>query len=74
MNDVIATLRGTDASDEWVIRGNHYDAWVNGADDPISGMVAVLEEARVIGELHKQGWIRGGRSSFARGMVRSRGC
>jgi N-acetylated-alpha-linked acidic dipeptidase len=39
-----------------VIRGNHYDAWVNGADDPISGMVAVLEEARVLGELHKQGW------------------
>lgn len=56
VNDVIATMRGSDAPDEWVIRGNHYDAWVNGADDPISGMVAVLEEARVLGELHKQGW------------------
>ncbi len=56
VNDVIATLRGSDAPDEWVIRGNHYDAWVNGAEDPISGMVAVLEEARVLGELHKQGW------------------
>ncbi|MGC2273074.1 MAG: PA domain-containing protein, partial [Candidatus Sulfotelmatobacter sp.] len=56
VNDVIATIRGSDAPDEWVIRGNHYDAWVNGADDPISGMVAVLEEARVLGELHKQGW------------------
>ena len=56
VNDVIATLRGSEIPDEWVIRGNHYDAWVNGADDPISGMVAVLEEARMLGELHKQGW------------------
>jgi N-acetylated-alpha-linked acidic dipeptidase len=56
VNDVIATMRGSDEPDEWVIRGNHYDAWVNGADDPISGMVTVLEEARVLGELHKQGW------------------
>jgi N-acetylated-alpha-linked acidic dipeptidase len=56
VNDVIATLRGSTSPDEWVIRGNHYDAWVNGASDPISGMVAVLEEARVLGELHKQGW------------------
>ena len=56
VNDVIATLRGSEAPDEWVIRGNHHDAWVNGADDPISGMVAVLEEARQLGELHKQGW------------------
>ncbi|MFZ0686900.1 MAG: transferrin receptor-like dimerization domain-containing protein [Terriglobales bacterium] len=56
VNDVIATLRGSDAPGEWVLRGNHYDAWVNGADDPISGMVAVLEEARVLGDLHKQGW------------------
>jgi N-acetylated-alpha-linked acidic dipeptidase len=56
VNDVIATLRGSEVPEEWVIRGNHYDAWVNGADDPISGMVTVLEEARVLGELHKQGW------------------
>ena len=56
VNDVIATMRGSDDADEWVIRGNHFDAWVNGADDPISGMVTVLEEARVLGELHKQGW------------------
>jgi N-acetylated-alpha-linked acidic dipeptidase len=39
-----------------VIRGNHFDAWVNGADDPISGMVTVLEEARALSELHRQGW------------------
>ncbi len=54
--DVIATMRGSEASDQWVIRGNHHDAWINGADDPVSGMVAVLEEARMLGELHKQGW------------------
>lgn len=54
--DVIATMRGADDSDEWVIRGNHHDAWVNGADDPVSGMSVVLEEARELGELHKQGW------------------
>ena len=56
VNDVIATMRGSDLPEEWVIRGNHFDAWVNGADDPIAGMVAVLEEGRMLGELHKQGW------------------
>jgi len=54
--DVIATMRGSEFPDEWVLRGNHHDAWVNGADDPISGMVAVLEEARMLGQLRKQGW------------------
>jgi len=39
-----------------VLRGNHHDAWVNGAEDPISGQVAVLEEARALGELVKSGW------------------
>jgi N-acetylated-alpha-linked acidic dipeptidase len=53
--DVIATLKGSDP-DQWIIRGNHHDAWVNGADDPISGQAPMLEEARVLGELHKQGW------------------
>ncbi len=56
VNDVIATLRGSEDPDQWVIRGNHFDAWVNGADDPLSGMSAVLEEARMLGDLHKQGW------------------
>jgi N-acetylated-alpha-linked acidic dipeptidase len=56
VNDVIATMHGSDDADQWVIRGNHFDAWVNGADDPLSGMSAVLEEARMLGELHKQGW------------------
>jgi N-acetylated-alpha-linked acidic dipeptidase len=53
--DVIATLQGSEP-DQWVLRGNHHDAWVNGASDPISGMAPELEEARILGELHKQGW------------------
>ncbi len=54
--DVIARLPGSTFPDEWVIRGNHHDAWVNGAEDPISGLVPELEEARAMGELVKQGW------------------
>ena len=54
--DVIAKLPGSEYPDEWVIRGNHHDAWVNGANDPISGLVAELEEARALGELAKSGW------------------
>ncbi len=54
--DVIATLHGSAAADHWVIRGNHHDAWVNGAEDPISGQAAMLEEARMLGELHAHGW------------------
>jgi N-acetylated-alpha-linked acidic dipeptidase len=56
VNDVIATLRGSATPDQWVIRGNHHDAWVNGADDPLAGMSPELEEARMLGELHKLGW------------------
>ena len=56
INDVIAKMPGTTEANQWVIRGNHHDAWVNGADDPISGLVAELEEARALGILHKQGW------------------
>jgi N-acetylated-alpha-linked acidic dipeptidase len=55
VRDVIARLPGANP-EQWVIRGNHYDAWVNGADDPISGQAAMLEEARMLGELHRQGW------------------
>ena len=54
--DVIARIPGSTYPDEWVLRGNHHDAWVNGAEDPISGQVALLEEARAYGELLKQGW------------------
>lgn len=52
--NVIAKLKGAQFPDEWVIRGNHHDAWVNGADDPISGLVAEMEEARSIGLLARQ--------------------
>ena len=54
--NVIARLNGSKYPDEWIIRGNHHDAWVNGAEDPISGMSPMLEEARAFGELLKQGW------------------
>ena len=54
--DVIAKLPGAERPDEWVIRGNHHDAWVNGADDPLSGQVAMMAEARGLGELAKTGW------------------
>jgi N-acetylated-alpha-linked acidic dipeptidase len=54
--DVIAKIPGSTAPDEWIIRGNHHDAWVNGAEDPVSGQVTLLEEARAFGELLKQGW------------------
>jgi len=62
IRDVIATIPGADDpagsanKDQWIIRGNHYDAWVNGAEDPESGQMALLEEARSLGELRKQGW------------------
>ena len=54
--DVIARIPGTTEADQWVIRGNHHDAWVNGAEDPLSGQVAMMEEARALGELRKAGW------------------
>ncbi len=54
--DVIAMIKGSVYPNEWIIRGNHHDAWVNGAEDPTSGQVSMLEEARAFGELKKQGW------------------
>ncbi len=54
--NVIATIRGAEFPDEWIMRGNHHDAWVNGAADPISGQAALLEEAKAMGVLLKTGW------------------
>ena len=54
--DVVGTIPGSTFPDEWVIRGNHHDAWVNGAEDPVAGQIALLEEARALGELVKAGW------------------
>lgn len=56
VNDIIARIPGSSEPDEWVVRGNHHDGWVNGAEDPTAGQVALLEEARSFGELIKQGW------------------
>ncbi|MFN8062382.1 MAG: transferrin receptor-like dimerization domain-containing protein [Vicinamibacterales bacterium] len=54
--DVIARIPGAVHPDEWILRGNHHDGWVNGAEDPVSGTVALLEEARAFATLLKQGW------------------
>ncbi len=53
--DVIATMKGSQYPDEWVIRGNHHDGWNHGASDPLSGQVSMLAEARAIAEAVKQG-------------------
>lgn len=54
--NVIAKIKGSTYPDEWIVRGNHHDAWVNGAADPISGLAAELEEAKAIGALVKAGY------------------
>ncbi|MCI0411194.1 M28 family metallopeptidase [bacterium] len=54
--NVISRMKGSVYPDQWILRGNHHDAWVNGATDPISGMVALMEEARAMAELAKTGW------------------
>lgn len=54
--DVIARIPGSEFPDEWVLYGNHHDAWVHGADDPLSGTASLLETARSLGALVKQGW------------------
>ncbi|HEY2013992.1 MAG TPA: transferrin receptor-like dimerization domain-containing protein [Bryobacteraceae bacterium] len=54
--DVIARIPGATYADEWIIRGNHHDGWVNGAEDPVSGLGPLMEEARGLGTLLKQGW------------------
>jgi N-acetylated-alpha-linked acidic dipeptidase len=54
--DVIVKIPGSTSPDEWIVRGNHHDAWVNGAEDPVSGTVVLMEEARGLATLLKQGW------------------
>ncbi|MDQ2893140.1 MAG: M28 family peptidase, partial [Pseudomonadota bacterium] len=54
--DVIAMMKGSTYPDQWVIRGNHHDAWVFGASDPLTGNVAMLSEAKALGALAKTGW------------------
>lgn len=54
--NVIARIEGSEFPDQWIIEGNHHDAWVNGASDPTSGNVVLMETARSLGELLKGGW------------------
>ena len=54
--NVIAVMKGSEHPDEWVIRGNHHDGWVFGADDPLSGNVALMAEAKAMGALVREGW------------------
>ena len=54
--DVVAKIRGAQEPDRWIVRGNHRDAWVFGATDPLSGQVALMAEAKAIGKLFKDGW------------------
>ena len=54
--DVIAMLPGTVYPDQWIVRGNHHDGWVMGAADPLSGQVALMNEAQALGQLYRQGW------------------
>lgn len=54
--DVVAMLKGSEQPDQWVLRGNHHDGWVFGAADPLSGQVALLEEAKALGVLARRGW------------------
>jgi N-acetylated-alpha-linked acidic dipeptidase len=54
--DVVAKLKGSASPEQWIVRGNHRDAWVFGAEDPLSGTVAMLSEAKAMGTLYKQGW------------------
>jgi N-acetylated-alpha-linked acidic dipeptidase len=54
--DVVARIPGQEMPDEWIVRGNHHDAWVNGAEDPLAGQSSLIEEARALGVLLKDGW------------------
>jgi N-acetylated-alpha-linked acidic dipeptidase len=54
--DVIATLHGAVYPDQWIVRGNHRDGWVFGAADPLTGQVALMNEAKALGQLYRQGW------------------
>ncbi|HET9819482.1 MAG TPA: transferrin receptor-like dimerization domain-containing protein [Rhodanobacteraceae bacterium] len=54
--DVIAKLKGSSDADQWVVRGNHHDGWVFGAFDPLAGTIALMAEAKAMGQLYTQGW------------------
>jgi N-acetylated-alpha-linked acidic dipeptidase len=54
--DVIARIPGSEFPDQWVLDGNHHDAWVHGASDPLSGAACLMETARTLAEMTRNGW------------------
>ena len=56
LHDVIVKIEGSEFPDQWVLYGNHHDAWVHGASDPLSGTAPLMEAARALAELGKKGW------------------
>ena len=54
--DVIARIPGSDFPDQWILDGNHHDAWVHGASDPLSGAASLMETARTLAEMTRKGW------------------
>jgi len=56
IHDVVGRLKGSVYPDQYIVYGNHHDAWVNGAADPISGAASVLEAARILTKAMQQGW------------------
>jgi N-acetylated-alpha-linked acidic dipeptidase len=56
VRNVVAMIKGKTRPDEWIVRGNHFDGWVMGAADPLSGNVAMMSEMKAIGQLMKTGW------------------
>jgi N-acetylated-alpha-linked acidic dipeptidase len=54
--DVIGMLKGSAYPDQWIVRGNHHDGWVFGASDPLTGQVALMSEAKALGQMYRQGW------------------
>ena len=54
--NVIARMEGTDMPEQWIIRGNHHDGWNHGAADPLSGIVAMLAEAKAVSRLAELGY------------------
>jgi N-acetylated-alpha-linked acidic dipeptidase len=54
--DVVARIPGNEFPDQWVLDGNHHDAWVHGASDPLSGAAPLMETARTLAEMTRRGW------------------
>ncbi len=54
--DVVARIPGSEFPAQWVLDGNHHDAWVHGASDPLSGAVPLMETARTLAAMTRRGW------------------